>query len=359
MLYEFINTNRDWLLKRCSQLRIARSQATQDDRSDEGVGLFLDQLAEALKMEHEQGKDSSQDISGSAIGFPSHFAVGTGAAAQGKSMESLNLSLNDVVHCYGDVCNAIVELALQQSMSFGVGEYRMLNRCLDNAVSSAVAEFSYQRDSTTATVRDQAEDMRLAAIANELHNQLGTATLAVAALRARELTLGGTTGNILERSLLSLGKLVDDMLQMAQARDKLPQLLQMVPLRDFMQLTMATFAPSASVLQRHLTMSEIDLSLALVGPVETLQAAIAALLQIAFQVSQVNDHIGLHGYASGNNIQIDIVVPTPPELPDENQPAMVVARQLIVDMQGQLIVHNGSNGDFIQTIRLPRRTMPT
>jgi len=359
MLHQFINENRDWLISNCRELRAARGQSRQDDRGDQAVALFLDQMAAALQIEQEQGEGASQEISGSTIGFPSHFTVGTGAAAQGKSMQSLNLSLNDVVQSYGDVCNAIVELAQQQGMSFRVNEFRLLNRCLDNAVASAVAEFSYQHDTAASAFRDQAEDLRLAAIASELHNQLGTATLAVTALRARELTLGGTTGRILERSLHQLGKLVDDMLQASQLRQQSPQQLQMVPLRDFMQLIVATFAPTASALQRHLKLAETDPTLALAGPVDTLQAAMAALLQIAFQASKSGDEIGLDAYASGNHIQIDIGLPVPAELPDANQPAMVVARQLISDLQGQLIAHNGITGGYFLTVRLPRRSMPT
>lgn len=357
MMYEFITANRSWLLERCKQFREARSRAGPDERTDEGIALFLDQLTASLKVDIANG-DRSREISGSDVGIPAHFEIGSSAAIQGRHMEELGFNVNDVVHSYGDICHAIVELAMQQAMSFDVGEYRMLNRCLDNAVASAVSEFSYQHDADTAAGRESSENQRLSLIGNELRNQLGTATLAVAALKARELTMGGTTGSILERSLNSLGKLVDEMLRIAEIEEDSSELLGLIPLADFIEEFKATLEETGAAQSRRLNISTVEPRLGVKGSRDTMQAALAGLAQAAFQMTQTNDEIGVHAYASGARIRIDIVCPAASQLPPEQQLALAVVSRMIEGMQGKLTMQDGKDSPLTLTINLPRQTLP-
>lgn len=278
-------------------------------------------------------------------------------------MEKLGFTVNDVVHSYGDIygdiCHAIVERALQQAMSFEVGEYRMLNRCLDNAVASAVSEFGYQRDSGAANSREIGENQRLAAIGNEVRNQLGTATLAVAALKARELTMGGTTGSILERSLHSLGKLVDEMLRAASIEEDGNDLLGLIPLADFMDEFKATLEQTGAAKSRRLTMSRVEHRLGIKGSRDTLQAAVAGLAQVALQITQTDDEITVHSYANGARIRIDIVCPAAPPLPPSQHLALAVVSRMIESMQRKMTIQEGKDSrPLTLTISLPRRTLP-
>ena len=52
--------------------------------------------------------------------------------------------MDQVIHDYGDLCQAITELAFEQAAPFETKEFRTLNRCLDNAIADAVTEFTYQ-----------------------------------------------------------------------------------------------------------------------------------------------------------------------------------------------------------------------
>ncbi|MGW8394088.1 sensor histidine kinase [Pseudoduganella sp. HUAS MS19] len=360
MLYEFISSNRDSLLERCKKFREARTQVSSDERTDEAISTFLDQLIESLKIEQSSlGERASEGVSGSTIGVPTHYDIGTAATRHGKSMENLGFSVNDVVHSYGDMCHAIVELAIEQSMSFEVPEYRLLNRCLDNAVASAVTEFSYHHDMGQANSQSSDESQRLGAVANELRNQLGTATLAVAAIKTRELTLGGTTGAILERSLQSLGRLVEDMLQYAGNKDASRDLLDLFSLRQFMELLQQTIEPAAASLSLKLTLSAVDSSLAVKGGRDYLQAALAGLLQAAFQFSHVGEQIQMHAYASGKRILIDILCPSCPDNSLAQHPALAVARQLVAGIKGKLELRDGEAAPFTLSISLPRYSLPS
>jgi len=116
MLYGFMSENREWLLERCKKYREARTQVSSDNRTDEAIATFLDQLIASLKIEQGNANvHATEDISGSNIGVPTHFDIGTSATQHGKSMERLGFSVNAVVHSYGDLCHAIVEGRLSKA----------------------------------------------------------------------------------------------------------------------------------------------------------------------------------------------------------------------------------------------------
>ena len=358
MLYEFIVEHRESLLERCRQYRTQRTQVASDNRTETAIALFLDQLTAALQVEAADGEQASQPIGGNAIGIPTHYEIGEGALAHGRAMQELGFSVEDVVHSYGDICRAIMQQALEQNMLLAVHEFRELNHCVDNAVASAVAEFSYQHDAGVTVAMEQDEQKRLAAISNELRNQLGTATLAVSALKSRDLTLGGATGTILERSLFSLGRLIDDMLRYAHDKASGQDLLNLISTQQLMQELAQCLEPVARQQERLLRFSPVDPRLAVHGSREVLQAAIAGLLQLAFQRSNPGDDILLHAYAAGKHVRIDIVCPLCSEAPPTDMAPLAVARQLLGQMQGKVRLLAG-DGPFTVAVTLPRATLPT
>lgn len=93
----------------------------------------------------------------------------------------LGFSVDQVVHDYGDLCQAITDLAYERDAPFLIDEFRTLNRCLDNAIADAVTEFSYQRDFAVADRQAIEMHERLGHFAHELRNFLQTATLAFTA----------------------------------------------------------------------------------------------------------------------------------------------------------------------------------
>jgi C4-dicarboxylate-specific signal transduction histidine kinase len=64
---------------------------------------------------------------------------------------------------YGELCQAITDLAVERDAPFSVEEFCTLNRCLSNAIAIAIAiadavtEFSFQRDVSIAA--RQSEDL--------------------------------------------------------------------------------------------------------------------------------------------------------------------------------------------------------
>ena len=50
------------------------------------------------------------------------------------------------MHDYGDVCQAITELAVEMNEPISTADFRMLNRCLDDAIARAVTGFGREQN---------------------------------------------------------------------------------------------------------------------------------------------------------------------------------------------------------------------
>src|SRR5476651_2906912 len=234
MMYDFLNNNRDELAKRCREKVAKRpGRSATDEQLQNGVPMFLGQLIRTLQIEQTSAPLKSRAISGPAGGAAAASEVGASAAKHGKDLLDLGFTVDEVVHDYGDLCQAITDLAVERDAPFLVDEFRTLNRCLDNAISDAVTEFSYQRDVINATASAHESNKRMGFFAHELRNALGTATLAFAAAKAGNLGFSGATGSILERSLTALGDLIDHSLAEVRATAGKTVHSQMFSVADF------------------------------------------------------------------------------------------------------------------------------
>ena len=55
------------------------------------------------------------------------------------------------MHDYGDICQAITELAAEKNAPVTVDEFHTFNRLLDNAIADAVASYGGHRDGSLGT----------------------------------------------------------------------------------------------------------------------------------------------------------------------------------------------------------------
>jgi signal transduction histidine kinase len=150
---------------------------------EHGIPLFLDQLIRTLQIEQTADPLRSRRISGDSDGAPVLSEISASAALHGSELLNQGYSVDQVVHDYGDLCQAVTELAFEHGVPIAVDEFRTLNRCLDNAIADAVTEFAYQRDLGLAHVVARAHTERLGNLAHEMRNLIHTATLAVSALK--------------------------------------------------------------------------------------------------------------------------------------------------------------------------------
>lgn len=209
-MYPFLIHNRNELIDRCkAKVAMRPRRAASPDQLRKGVPLFLDQLIRTLQAESDGDLEESVAISGTSTGDTQALSeVGVSAAAHGKVLLELGFTVEQVVHDYGDLCQAITDLAVERDAPFAIDEFRTLNRCLDNAIADAVAGFARQRDVAVALRSSTEEQERLGFLVHELQNDLRTATAAFAALETGRLAIGGSTARLVKRSMASMERLL-------------------------------------------------------------------------------------------------------------------------------------------------------
>jgi signal transduction histidine kinase len=307
-MHAFLSNNRDELIARC-KAKVAqrpRRAATAEQLAN-GVPMFLEQLTRTLEAEVQGDAGKSLRISGASGGDAALLSeIGVSAAAHGKRLLELGFTVDQVVHDYGDLCQAITDLAVERDAPFSVDEFRTLNRCLDNAIADAVTEFSVQRDATVARRQSAEEHERLGVLVHELRNHLHTATLALRALESGTLPIGGSTGGVLKRSLASLSALLSQALTEVRLAIGAP-----VQTESFSLATFVVDARNAASLYADASgcafaVSEVDPLIGVTGNRELLLAALVNLLQNAFKFTHSHTEVTLSAYADDDRVLIDV-----------------------------------------------------
>src|SRR5690348_17095341 len=234
MLHEFLTNNRADLIERC-RLKVARRSAPRVTEAEltHGIPLFLDQLIKTLQVEQTSDPMRSRRVSGPAGGGPVLSEMGAAAALHGRELMQQGFTVDQVVHDYGDLCQAITDLAFERKAPIEIDEFRTLNRCLDNGIAEAVTEYSYQRYTVGSNSGAQALNERLGFLAHELRNHIHTATLAFTAIKGGKVGVTGATGAVLERSLIGLRTLVDRSLADVRVAAGIPPRHELVSVAEF------------------------------------------------------------------------------------------------------------------------------
>jgi hypothetical protein len=268
--------------------------------------MFLDQLIETLRIEQTSAPYSSRKVSGPANGMPALSDIGTAAALHGRELSRQGFTIEQVVHDYGDLCQAITDLAFERHETIAVDEFRTLNRCLDNGIADAVTEYAFQRRSLVEREGVSILNERFGSFAHEMRNLVHTATLAVMAIKAGNVGLAGATGTVLDRSLLGLRNLIDRSLMDARAVAGIPAQLRLTSLADFVADVKSTAALEAESKGCRFTVNAVDKGLAINIDRDQLFAAVGNLLQNAFKFTKHSTEVSLSAYAVADRIRIEV-----------------------------------------------------
>jgi signal transduction histidine kinase len=228
------------------------------------------------------------------------------AGAHGQVLLDMGFSVDQVVHDYGDLCQAITDLAFERDAAFSVLEFRTLNRCLDNAIASAVSAFSRQRDAAIARAHGDEVNERLGLLMHELRNALATAAYATSALELGNLPMSGSTGAVLKRSLETLKRIVGDSFEQVRAQAHDPAEGRQFALQAFIADATNDALLHAAASGCRLTVPAVDPLLRVHGDRERLLAALANLLQNAFKFTRAGTEVSLLAYAVTEQIFIDV-----------------------------------------------------
>ncbi len=307
-MFLFLANNRGDLIARCKAKAAQRPfRAATEDQLKNGIPLFLDQLGQTLEADERGLPIDSLRISGATgVEPPGGSEMSITAAGHGKQLLELGYTVDQVVHDYGDLCQAITDLAAERDAPFSIDEFRTLNRCLDNAIAAAVTEFSAQRDAALERVQSGLLNERLGVLAHELRNGLGTATLAVKALETGNLPMSGATGSILKRSLASLAALVGHALDEVRTKAEATAGAVPFPLDAFIAEAARAAVLDARARGCTLDVSFVDPELSLVGNRADLLAALANLLQNAFKFTLPGTEVRLTAEVSGAQVLVKV-----------------------------------------------------
>ena len=289
MLHEFIAVNRDEIIRRCREKVATRSVPPPTEAEiDHGVPLFLNQLVIALRG----GGKVNPDISRSAV-------------LHGRDLQLQGFTVSQVVHDYGDVCQSITDLAMEVDAPISTNDFRTLNQCLDDAIAGAVTEFGRGRNQSTLDGEAARGTERLGFLAHELRNLMNTAILALEVLRTGNVGVGGSTGQVLYRSLVG----ARDLIGRSLAEVRLTQGIEnreRIQMSDFIDGLVAAARLEASARGLTLTVLAAEEGVAIEADRQVLAAVVGNLLQNAFKFTHPHTTVTLRVGASAERVLIEI-----------------------------------------------------
>ena len=269
MLYEFVTANRDAIITRSREKLTARPWSPASPQQlDHGVPLFLTQLAETLRAE----------LSGVPLATS---AIGQGASRHGAELLALGFTVSQVVHDYGDICQAVTEIAIEQAAPITVEEFKVLNGCLDTAIAEAVTE--HARLTAEARMRDESD--RVGSVAHETRDLTQTAILAYHALKRGDVPINGSTGAVLGRSLAVLRDIAEATLAVVRVGAQQHR-LERVAVTPFLHELAAAGALHAESRQLKFALESGDPRWVLLADRQVLASAVMNLLNNAFKFTR-------------------------------------------------------------------------
>jgi hypothetical protein len=289
MLQEFIEVNRDEIIKRCRAKVTARSFPPPTAAEiDHGVPIFLDQLVMSLR----DPSLKNLDISRSAI-------------KHGHDLLKQGYTVSQVVHNYGDICQAITELALETAAPIATDDFRTLNKCLDDAIAGAVTEYGRERNQSSVDTETTRGTERLGYFAHELGNLINTGIIAFEILKTGNVGVTGSTGAVLHRTLLGLRALVARSLaeiRLTEGVQKREHLLVAEVIDEIAPAAML----EASTRGITFMVAAIEPGVLIMADKQVLTSVVVNLLQNAFKFTRKGSTVTLRAEASDDRVLIEV-----------------------------------------------------
>ena len=289
MLHEFIAVNRDEIIRRCRAKVATRTMPPPTEAEiDHGVPVFLDQLSNALRL----GQLTNPEINRSAI-------------MHGHDLLLQGFTVSQVVHDYGDVCQAITELAVETDAPISTEDFRTLNRCLDDAIAGAVTEYGRERTQSGIDGESARASERLGFFAHELRNLLNTAIMAYEVLKTGNVGLIGSTATVLHRSLMASRNLISRSLAEVRLTQGVQNREQFL-VSAFVEEIASAAALDATARGIKLTVLHGEDELTINGDRQVLAAVVGNLLQNAFKFTRPRTSVTLRVLASTERVLIEV-----------------------------------------------------
>jgi signal transduction histidine kinase len=295
VLRDFIVSNRSRIIE-LARLRVRERTGSESLELGDGHGIprFLSQLVDALIPAPAAASRASADA-------PDNVDITEAATLHGRSLLKNGFTIGQVVHGYGDVCQVVTELAANSDAAISAEDFRVFNRCLDDAIAGAVTAYGDQREVELAYEGTE----RLGVLAHEMRNLLSTAILSFEVIRKGTVGLSGSTGSMHSRSLSDLRSLIERSLTEVRLEAGVPR-LEPIALGEFIGQVAAFAGVQAEVSGMHLIVAPVDSWVAIYADRQLLTSAVSNLLQNAFKFSRARAIVSLVTRVVADRVLIEI-----------------------------------------------------
>ena len=282
VLHEFMVERRADIVANAVQKMRARAPERDEEDLARGYRAFVDEIVRALQ------EDAGLPVR-SPLPHKSDMAVRHGGYRQrgGDSIGNLAIEL-------GMVSDAVGEVGARADAQFAARDYRILNKCIDVAISDAIEEFSRREGADTSE--------RIGFVVHELRNALQSGRMAFGVMRSGDVGVNGRTGDVLARSLERLQRLIDRLLLAVRA--SAPREAEIRPTRV---VTMLEEVADAAVLERAIRIEVVaDPSLVIDADPQLLAAALSNLVQNAIKFTHDDGCVVLRSWARDDDVAIEV-----------------------------------------------------
>ena len=297
MLHDFLQANRSELIERCrAKVAARRAPLATPAEITHGIPIFLDQLTRMLPNKHLPADEYVFTQHRRATVADSQLQQE--ATEHGHELLRNDFTIEQVVHDYGDLCQAITELALEKELAISVPEFGILNIKLDNAIASAVTEFAAQRAKLGVQT--------LGELAHEMRNLLNTAILANTAIRLGGVGVNGATAAALDRSLIGMRILIDRTLVGVRLQTSSMDPLEVIELGPFVSEVQVAAGLEAAQRGCELAVPPVEPGIFVEADRHLLASAISNLLQNAFKFTRKGSRVKLSVGQSEGRVSIEV-----------------------------------------------------
>jgi signal transduction histidine kinase len=289
MLYEFITLNRTEIITRCRAKVATRLMPLPSAAEiNHGVPLFLEQLVAILRS----GGTGSLEIDRSA-------------GQHGHDLLLKGFTVSQVVHDYGDICQAVTDLAVETNAPISTEDFRTLNRCLDEAIASAVTMYERESQQSRSDKAADRDHERMAFLVHELRNLVNTALVAFEVLKSGNVGIGGSTGGVLNRSLIGLRDLITRSLDEIRLKSVAKNRTRFAVSEFIEEIGMAATL-DADARGIALIIAPVARELAIEADPQVLAAVVGNLVQNALKFTRPHSTVTLNVRASADRVLIDV-----------------------------------------------------
>jgi signal transduction histidine kinase len=290
MLDAFIVSNRDAIISR-AQTQVAAQGAPTPWATNQpnGIAAFLDQLCEALRLERSKV-------------LVNHDQIRETASRHGRELLRMGLTIGEVVHVYGEVCQGITALVVENHAAIAADEFRTLNLCLDDAIAQAVTVYARERERAITDLGTE----RLGILAHEMRNAINTLTLSFESIKSGRVAAAGSTGAVHARSLLALRALVDRSLADVRLDAGIVEQGERISVGELIEEVEIGASLRAEARGLHFSVSSVDRAVTIEGDRQVLAAAVSNLLENAFKFTRRQGNVSLRVEATVDRVLFEV-----------------------------------------------------